>query len=420
MSKLLVNGGKELFGEVNISGAKNAAVAIIPAAILADGVCRIENVPDIKDVEVVLDILKILGAKVNKIDSNTIEIDSRYLNSFIADCEEARKMRASYYLMGALLGRMGRARVRLPGGCNFGERPIDQHIKGFEAMGADVTIDGCVVSAKADHLEGESIYLDIVSVGATINIMLAACLADGKTIIENAAKEPHIVDVANFLNSMGAKIRGAGTDTIRIEGVEKMHGGTYSIIPDQIEAGTFMIAAAGTGGEVLVKNIIPKHMESLSAKLEEIGVQIKEFDDSILVSRKKEMPLRRANIKTMPYPGFPTDLQPQIVALLSMAEGTSTVTESVWESRFQYIEELKKMGADIVIGGNRAVIHGVKMLRGTEVMATDLRAGASLVISALMTEGQTLIGNLGFIERGYEKIEEKLTALGADIRKVEE
>ncbi len=419
MSKLLVNGGKELFGEVNISGAKNAAVAIIPAAILADGVCRIENVPDIKDVEVVLDILKILGAKVNKIDSNTLEIDSRYLNSFIADCEEARKMRVSYYLMGALLGRMGRARVRLPGGCNFGERPIDQHIKGFEAMGADVTIDGCVVSAKAEHLAGESIYLDIVSVGATINIMLAACLADGKTIIENAAKEPHIVDVANFLNSMGAKIRGAGTDTIRIEGVEKMHGGTYSIIPDQIEAGTFMIAVAGCGGEVLVKNIIPKHMESLSAKLEEVGVQIKEFDDSILVSRKKDVPLRRANIKTMPYPGFPTDLQPQIVALLSMAEGTSTVTESVWESRFQYTEELKKMGADIVIGGNRAVIHGVKMLRGTEVMATDLRAGASLVISALMTEGQTFIGNLAFIERGYEKIEEKLTGLGADIRKVE-
>lgn len=415
--KLKINGGKKLSGSVKISGAKNAAVAIIPAVLMVDGVCRIENIPDINDVSAIVDILGYLGAKVERVSSDVLEIDSRNVSSYMADCDKVRSMRASYYLLGALLGRFHMAHVRLPGGCNFGERPIDQHIKGFKALGADVKIDYGVVKAEAsERLKATSIYLDVVSVGATINVMLAACLADGLTIIENSAKEPHVVDVANFLNTMGANIKGAGTDTIRIRGVKKLHGGTYSIIPDQIEAGTFMIAAAATGGDVLIENVIPRHMDSLSAKLREAGAEIDEYEDSIRV--KSNGKLKGVNVKTMPYPGFPTDLQPQIVTLLSIAKGTSIITEGVWASRFQYIEELIRMGADIVIGGDRAVVHGIDHLSGTEVKATDLRAGACLAIAGLVANGTTYINDLKHIDRGYEKLEDKLRALGADIERV--
>ncbi len=420
MEKLVIKGGKRLCGEVTIGGAKNAAVAIIPATVLVDGVCTIENVPAIKDVTVICGILEELGAKVNFLDKYTIQIDCSKVDKYTAPYEMVRKMRASYYLLGALLGRLKKADVALPGGCNFGSRPIDQHIKGFKALGAtvfDPTESGAIL-AETDGLVGTNIYLDVVSVGATINIMLAATLAKGVTIIENVAKEPHIVDVANFLNAMGAKIKGAGTDVIKIYGTEKLHGGTYSIIPDQIEAGTFMVAAAATGGDILVKNVIPKHMDSVSAKLVEVGAEVIEYDDSIRVRSEKS--IKSVNIKTLPYPGFPTDMQPQFVALLSGAKGTSIVTESVWESRFQYVDELLRMGADISINARTAVIKGVPALSGTIVRATDLRGGAGMVIAGLMAEGITEITDIQYIDRGYEKMEEKFQSLGADITRKNE
>lgn len=419
LEKLIIKGGKRLCGEVAISGAKNAAVAIIPAAILVDGICIVENVPAIRDVEVILSILEELGAEVSYLDKYTIKIDSSCVNKYTAPYEKVRKMRASYYLLGSLLGRVKKADVALPGGCNFGSRPIDQHLKGFRALGAkisDCAEETGAIFAETDGLIGTNIYLDVVSVGATINVMLAATLASGTTIIENVAKEPHIVDVANFLNAMGANIKGAGTDVIRIHGVEKLHGGTYSIIPDQIEAGTFMVAAAATGGDILVKNIIPKHMDSISAKLVETGSKVLEFDDSIRVIGNGT--IKPVNIKTLPYPGFPTDMQPQIVTLLSAATGTSTVTESVWESRFQYVDELLRMGADITINGRRAIIKGTG-LTGAEVRATDLRGGAGMVIAGLMAKGVTTITDIQYIDRGYENMEEKFKKLGADITRID-
>ncbi|MBO5930468.1 MAG: UDP-N-acetylglucosamine 1-carboxyvinyltransferase, partial [Clostridia bacterium] len=379
-----------------------------------------ENVPAIKDVTVICSILKELGATVDFLDKYTIRIDCSKVDKYTAPYEMVRKMRASYYLLGALLGRMKKADVALPGGCNFGSRPIDQHIKGFKALGAtvfDPTESGAIL-AETDGLVGTNIYLDIVSVGATINIMLAATLAKGVTIIENVAKEPHIVDVANFLNAMGAKIKGAGTDVIKVYGTEKLHGGTYSIIPDQIEAGTFMVAAAATGGDILVKNVIPKHMDSVSAKLIEVGAEVIEYDDSIRVRGGKT--IKSVNIKTLPYPGFPTDMQPQFVALLSNAKGTSIVTESVWESRFQYVDELLRMGADISVNARTAVIKGMPSLTGTSVRATDLRGGAGMVIAGLMAEGATEITDIQYIDRGYEKMEEKFQMLGADITRINE
>jgi len=417
LEKIVVRGGKKLCGEVTVSGAKNAAVAIIPAAILVNGVCVIENVPDIQDVRVLVDILNYMGADVEYDKSNTsLKIDCSNVSKQTAPYDMVRKMRASYYLIGALLGRFKKADVAMPGGCNFGSRPIDQHIKGFEALGAVVECNDESIIAEAKELTGNSVYLDIVSVGATINVILAAVLAKGVTTIENVAKEPHIVDLANFLNAMGANIKGAGTDLIKITGVEKLNGGTYSIIPDQIEAGTFMIAAAATGGNVLVKNVIPKHMESISAKIMEMGADVLEYDDSIRVIGSDE--IRKANIKTLPYPGFPTDMQPQAVALLSVAKGQSRVTEGIWDSRFQYITELVKMGADIEIHDKTAVIKGVSHLVGTNVRATDLRGGAGVVIAGLMASGETVITEITHIDRGYERIDEKFRGLGADIERI--
>ncbi len=413
MNALVINGGKKLFGEVNISGAKNAAVAIIPAALLCEGTCRIENLPDVQDIQCILNIITTLGAHVTRIDRNTVEIDALHLTSHEAVDEAVRKMRGSYYLLGALVGRFGKAVVSLPGGCDFGERPVDQHKKGFEAMGATVDLMHGRFEVSAPNLLGNTIYLDMVSVGATINIMIGAVRAKGMTIIENAAKEPHVVDVANFLNSMGADIKGAGTDIIRIKGVSKLRGCTYTMIPDQIEAGTFMIVAAGAGGNVLVKNVIPKHLEAVTAKLHEMKVTVEEYDDSIRVIR--DGPLYKANIKTLPYPGFPTDLQPLIVTLLTMAKGTSVVTESVWESRFQYVDELRRMGAAIIVSGRTAIIEGKDELQSTRLKATDLRAGAGMVVAGLMASGQTVVSDLRHIDRGYEHFEEKLRSLGADI-----
>ncbi len=418
MEKIVVKGGKRLCGEVTVSGAKNAAVAIIPAAILVDGVCTIENVPNIKDVQVIAKILEFMGAGVTYLDAYTLQIDCRSIDKQTAPYDMMRKMRASYYLLGALLGRFHKANVTMPGGCYFGPRPIDQHIKGFEALGAVVRQDSDVIIAEAEKLCGTSIYLDTVSVGATINIILAATLAEGVTTIENVAKEPHIVDLANFLNAMGANIKGAGTDVIRVTGVKKLKGGSYSIIPDQIEAGTFMVAAAATGGNVLVRNIIPKHMESVSAKLTEIGAKVTEYDDSIRVEGSGN--ISGVNIKTLPYPGFPTDMQPQIVSLLSVAKGVSLVTEGVWDSRFQYVGELLRMGANIRVDGKTAYITGVDHLEGAPVRATDLRGGAGMVIAGLMAEGITEITDLEHIDRGYEKMEDKFKALGADICRVSE
>lgn len=413
MSKLCIRGGKRLTGDVVISGAKNAAVAILPAALLVDGTCEIENLPYIKDVILLTDAMKSLGAVTRFEDKHTVKVDATTVYSYCATDECIGKMRASYYLIGVLLGRFGKAKVSMPGGCNFGERPIDQHIKGFEALGATVTIDGDTICATAEKLKGTHIYLDVVSVGATINIMLAAVLAEGTTTIENAAKEPHIVDVANFLNMMGANIKGAGTDVIRIKGVEKLDGGRYSIIPDQIEAGTYMMAAAITGGDVCVRNIIPEHMESVSLKMREMGITIEEGDDFIRVSAKKD--LIATNVKTLPHPGFPTDLQPQMTTLLSTAMGKSSMLESVFENRFQYIEQLNTMGTNITVNGNRAEIEGVSKLHAAEVVATDLRAGAALILAGLKAEGTTYINEVKYIDRGYECIEEKMTALGADI-----
>lgn len=415
LEKLKITGGKQLFGEIAVCGAKNAAVAIIPAALLVNGVCRIENIPDIKDVRLIIEMLVRLGASVTYVDDTTIEVNSSKLKTHIAPTELASRMRASYYLLGALLGRMSRAEVSLPGGCNFGTRPIDLHEKGFTAMGATVKIEDGIVYAEAQQLTGTTIYLDTVSVGATINIMLAAVLAKGRTIIENAAKEPHIVDVANFLNAMGANVRGAGTDVIRITGVSEMKGGSYSIIPDQIEAGTFMLLAAAAGGEVLVRNIIPTHMNCLTSKLEEMGVNVTEYDDSIRIERDGN--LKGTSVRTMPYPGFPTDLQPQMVALLSTVGGKSTVDENVWDNRFQYISELLSMGADITINGRRANISGTT-LHGAEVTATDLRAGAALIIAGAAAEGVTEIASPHYIDRGYSDIERRLRSIGVKIERI--
>ncbi len=414
--KIVISGGQKLRGTVSISGAKNAAVAILPAAVLSDDVCRIENIPSIKDITLMCRILSDMGANIKLINKNTIEIDPRGMSSTAAPSELMRSMRASSYLLGVLLSKFGEANVYLPGGCDFGLRPIDQHLKGFEALGANYSLENGIVKVKCEKLRGAHIYLDVVSVGATINIMLASVKAQGLTIIENAAKEPHIVDLANFLNCMGADIFGAGTDVIKIKGVKNLKGVTYSIIPDQIEAGTYMVAAAATGGDIVLENVIPKHLESITAKLEEMGVKFEEFDDALRVYADEK--LKKCNIKTMPHPGFPTDMQPQITALLSIAEGTSMVTESVWDNRFRYIDELHRMGAKISVDGRVAVVEGVKKLKGAVVKATDLRAGAALVIAGLVAEGTTTIENVKHIERGYEDIVEKLRKLGADIKVV--
>lgn len=419
MTKYIVQGGHPLFGEVRISGAKNAAVAIIPAALLVDGVCRIENIPQISDVTALLKILEQLGANVRFLNRSSVEIDCRHISTTQVSQELAHKIRASYYLIGALLGRFGEAEVSMPGGCNFGGvRPIDQHVKGFVAMGAEVR-EGDFICAKANggRMKGANIYLDVVSVGATMNIMMAAVLAEGTTVIENAAKEPHIVDLANFLNSMGADVKGAGTDTIRIFGVDKLHGGSYAIIPDQIEAGTYMAAVAACGGQVLVRGIIPKHMDCITAKLQEMGVQVEEQDDTLLVRRSGK--LHRANVKTLPYPGFPTDMQPQITVALCLAEGTSMVTEGVWDNRYRYVGELTRMGAQIRVEGRSAVVEGVEHLNAASVQAYDLRAGAAMVIAALAAEGTSEVSNVHYIERGYEDIIEKLRSIGAQIESVE-
>ncbi len=417
MEQLIINGGKRLKGTVSVSGAKNAALAIIPAALLCKDVCIVENVPCVNDITVLLDAMRELGVKIENIDQHTIKIDASKIKTFHVDYEHINKIRASYYLLGALLGRFKRAEVALPGGCNIGSRPIDQHIKGFEALGAKVSVEHGMIHAKADALEGSTIYLDVVSVGATINIMLAATLAEGVTVIENAAKEPHIVDVANFLNSMGADIKGSGTDTIKIHGVERLHSAEYMMIPDQIEAGTYMVASAITGGDVTVTNLIPKHMEAISAKLKEMGVGIEELDEGIRVFQK-EKALKCIHVKTLPYPGFPTDMQPQITALLTKINGTSLMTEGVWENRFQYTDELNRMGANIRVEGSTAIISGVKQLTGAEVTSTDLRAGAALVLAGLAAQGKTIINHVDYIDRGYEHIELKLRALGADIVRV--
>lgn len=413
MEQLVIKGGNKLTGQVAVSGAKNAALGIIPAAILSKDICVIENVPCVNDIKVLLEAMQDLGVKVKYLDDHTVQIDSRVLSTVVVEYEHINKIRASYYLLGALLGRVGEAHVALPGGCNIGTRPIDQHIKGFEALGAKVSLDHGMINAKADKLVGNSIYLDVVTVGATINIMMAAVMAEGVTIIENPAKEPHIVDVANFLNSMGADVKGAGTDVIKIHGVEKMHGSEYMIIPDQIEAGTYMIAAAITGGDVTVTNLIPKHMEAVSAKLHEMGVHIEEQDEAIRVYVTE--PLKNAHVKTMPYPGFPTDMQPQMTALLAMSNGMSIMTESIFESRFQYIDELNRMGANIKVEGNSAIIRGTQNLTGADVTSPDLRAGAALVLAGLAAEGETVVHHIDYIDRGYEHLEEKLRGLGANI-----
>ena len=414
MTKYVIRGGKPLHGAIDISGAKNAAVAIIPAALLVNGTCRIENIPQISDVTSILKILQELGADVRTVDRTTVDIDCTRIHNEQVRLDMARKIRASYYLIGALLGRFGAAEVPLPGGCHLGDRPIDQHIKGFVAMGADVEVKGGYVHASSGgrRLTGAQIYLDVVSVGATTNIMLAATLAEGLTIIENAAKEPHIVDLANFLNSMGADIMGAGTDVIKVRGVPGLRGGSYSIIPDQIEAGTYMAA----GGEVRIKNVIPKHLDCITAKLVEMGVEVEEEDDAVLVRRTG--PLYRANIKTLPYPGFPTDMQPQISVVLCLAQGTSVVTEGVWDNRYRYVDEIRRMGAQIQVDGKVAVIEGVDKLTGAPMQACDLRAGAAMVIAGLAAQGVTEIDHVYYIERGYEDIVRKLSGVGADIRVV--
>lgn len=418
MEKLVITGPSRLSGEVSISGAKNSVLAILSGTLLVNGVCRIENIPDISDVDVIIDIIKSLGAKVSRPDSHSVLVDSTVITSTAPDYELVRRIRGSYYLIGSLLSRFHKAEIAMPGGCNFGTRPIDQHIKGFKALGASVDDSRGVIKAEASHLSGANVYLDKVSVGATINIMLASCLADGVTVIENAAREPHIVDMANFLNAMGANIRGAGTNTVKIKGVKEMRGGSYQIIPDQIEAGTFMIAAAATCGDVLIKNVIPKHMESLTAKLIEVGAKVTELDDAIRVEGTDH--LRATNVLTMPYPGFPTDLQPQMVALLTKAQGVSVMVEGVWDNRFQYTDELIRMGAKINAAGKMATIESVPELYGAPVKATDLRGGAAVVIAGLMASGITEVTNTVFIDRGYERFEDKLRSLGAKIERVEE
>ena len=417
MEQYIIKGGLPLVGEVEIGGAKNAALAIIAAAIMTDDTVVIDNLPDVRDINVLLDAMQEIGASVMRVDRHTARINGGKIGAHSVDYEFIKKIRASYYLLGALLGKYKEASVPLPGGCNIGSRPIDQHIKGFEALGAEVTIEGGFIKAKANHLRGAHIYLDMESVGATINIMMAASMADGNTVIENVAKEPHVVDVANFLNSMGANIKGAGTDVIRIKGVKSLHRTEYSIIPDQIEAGTFMFAAAATCGDVLVKNIIPKHMEGASAKLMEMGCIVEEYDDAIRVIGRK--PLKPTRVKTAPYPGFPTDMQPQIAAALALADGTSMVTESIFENRFKYVDELARMGANIKVEGNRAVVMGVEKFTGARVSAPDLRAGAALVIAGLAADGITIIDDIHYVQRGYERFEEKMQGLGAKMERVD-
>lgn len=419
MVKYIIEGGQPLHGEVSISGAKNAAVAILPATLLVNGKCHIENVPDISDVRLLLEILSDMGAQIRRLSRNTLEVDCTRARNITAPIDLVRRIRASYYLLGAQLGRFGHARNAMPGGCNFGLRPIDQHVKGFVAMGAMVEQSGGYVICDAPEggLKGGRVYFDMVSVGATMNILLAATLADGMTIIENCAKEPHIVDLANFLNAMGARISGAGTDVIKVRGVKELKGGSYSIIPDQIEAGTYMAAVAAAGGDVTIKNVIPKHLDCITAKLREMGMVIQEFDDSIRLEKTRR--LKRANVKTMPYPGFPTDMQPQIAVCMSMSNGTSIITEGIYENRFRYTAELNRMGANVQVEGKAAVIDGVKSLHGCEVRACDLRAGAAMVIAALAAEGTTTIEDAHYIERGYEDIIGKLTELGAKIQRKE-
>ncbi|MFX0549793.1 UDP-N-acetylglucosamine 1-carboxyvinyltransferase [Hathewaya histolytica] len=416
MEKLVIHGGKKVFGEIEISGAKNSAVAILPSSVIASkGICVIENVPDIEDAACSLKILESLGCKVVR-NKNTVTIDSTEIHTVNANTEEVRRMRASYYILGGLLTRFKEASADLPGGCSIGVRPIDQHIKGFKALGAKVDISHGTVTVKADRLIGTNIYFDVVSVGATINVMMAAVLAEGITTLENAAKEPHVVDVANYLNSMGANIKGAGTDVIRITGVEELKGCNYSVIPDQIEAGTYMIAVAACGGEVRVKNVIPKHLEAISAKLVEMGAEVIEEDDSVIV--KSEGRLKAVNIKTLPYPGFPTDVQQPMSTLLSITEGRGIINESIWESRFKHLDEIKKMGGKAEVQGRSAIVEGVPYLTGASVVATDLRAGAAMVIAGLVAKGTTEVTGIEHIDRGYPHIEEKFKSLGADIERV--
>ena len=416
MEQYVIKGGNPLVGDVVIGGAKNAALGILAAAIMADEFVTVTNLPDVKDVNILLEAISETGAAVVRDERHTVRLNGKTIGSCVVDNSYVKKMRASYYLLGALLGKYHHAEVALPGGCNIGSRPIDQHLKGFRALGASVNILHGAIVAETENLHGSHIFLDVVSVGATINIMMAASMASGRTIIENAAREPHVVDVANFLNSMGANIKGAGTDVIRIKGVEKLHRTEYSIIPDQIEAGTFMFAAAATGGDVTVKNVIPKHLEATTAKLEEIGCEVEEFDDAVRVRAGKR--LHRTHVKTLPYPGYPTDMQPQIAVTLALAEGTSIVTESIFENRFKYADELSRMGACIKVEGNSAIIDGVKKLTGARVSAPDLRAGAALVIAGLAADGITVVDDIVYIQRGYENFEEKLRSLGAEIEKV--
>lgn len=418
MEQYVIKGGNPLYGEVEIGGAKNAALAILAAAIMTDETVTIDNLPNVRDINVLLQAIEEIGAHVERVDIHKVKINGSFIRGVNVDNEFIRRIRASYYLIGALLGKYKHAEVALPGGCDIGSRPIDLHMKGFRSMGADIDIAHGLVIARAKELKGTHIYMDKVSVGATINIMMAAAMADGKTVIENAAKEPHVVDVANFLNSMGANIRGAGTDVIRIVGVEKLHATEYSVIPDQIEAGTFMFAVAAAGGNVLVKNVIPKHLEATTAKLLEVGCQVEEFDDSVRVISDGH--LRHTQVTTLPYPGFPTDMQPQMAVLLGIAEGTSTVTESIFENRFKYVDELTRMGADIKVESNIAIISGVKRYTGARVNAPDLRAGAALVIAGLAAEGITVVDDICYIQRGYEALEEKLTKIGAKIARVED
>ena len=416
MEQYVIKGGNPLYGEVKIGGAKNAALAILAAAIMTDETVTIDNLPNVRDINVLLQAIQEIGAKVERVNAHKAKINGSFIREVSVDNEFIRKIRASYYLIGALLGKYKHAEVALPGGCDIGSRPIDLHIKGFRSMGAAVDIEHGLVVAKADKLSGTHIYLDKVSVGATINIMMAAAMAEGKTVIENAAKEPHVVDVANFLNSMGANIRGAGTDVIRIVGVEKLHKTEYSVIPDQIEAGTFMFAVAAAGGNVLVKDVIPKHLEATTAKLLEVGCKVEEFDDAVRVISDGR--LNHTQVTTLPYPGFPTDMQPQMAVLLGIAEGTSTVTESIFENRFKYVDELTRMGATIKVESNIAIITGVKKYSGARVNAPDLRAGAALVIAGLVADGITVVDDIYYIERGYEEFEKKLSGIGAKIEKV--
>ena len=416
MEQYVIKGGNPLVGEVDIAGAKNAALAILSAAIMTDETILIENLPDVRDINVLLEAIAEIGAQVERVDKSTVKINGSTIGNLSVDYEFIKKIRASYYLLGALLGKYKHAEVPLPGGCNIGSRPIDQHLKGFRALGAKVDIRHGAIVASAENLRGSHIFLDMVSVGATINIMMAAAMAKGNTIIENAAREPHVVDVANFLNSMGANIKGAGTDVIRIRGVESLHGTEYSVVPDMIEAGTYMFAAAATKGDVLIKNVIPKHLEAMTAKLVEIGCDVEEFDDAVRVSASRR--LGRTHVKTLPYPGFPTDMQPQISVTLALAKGTSIVTESIFENRFKYADELTRMGASVKVESNTAIIDGVDGFTGARVSAPDLRAGAALVIAGLAAEGVTVVDDIVYIQRGYEDFEGKLRSLGAEIEKV--